>query len=124
MATSEYLRNGEGTKRTQAPVLQLPSATRHGVIGPATVASVVMMANDVLMILLAFGMALALRMLVVSRIAPTIGKGANYWATPIDLFYLGWFALAFILVSRRYGLPMITEVARSWPTHPGGRPAA
>lgn len=104
MATSEYLRNGEGTNRTQAPVLQLPSASRHGVIGPATVASVVMMANDVLMILLAFGMALALRMLVVSRIAPTIGKTANYWATPIDLFYLGWFALAFILVSRRYGL--------------------
>ena len=66
MATSEYLRNGEAPKRPQAPILQLPAATRHAVIGPATVASVVMMANDVLMILLAFGMALALRRVVVA----------------------------------------------------------
>jgi exopolysaccharide biosynthesis polyprenyl glycosylphosphotransferase len=104
MATSEYLRNGEAPKRPQAPILQLPAATRHAVIGPATVASVVMMANDVLMILLAFGMALALRMVVVARIAPAAGGPVNYWATPIDLFYLGWFILAYVLVSRRYGL--------------------
>jgi exopolysaccharide biosynthesis polyprenyl glycosylphosphotransferase len=104
MATSEYLRNGEGAKRPQAPVLQLPASPRQGVIGQATVTSAVMMANDVLMILLAFGMALALRMVVVSRIAPRLGAGADYWATPIDLFYLGWFVLAYVLVSRRYGL--------------------
>ena len=104
MATSEYLRNGENAKRPQAPVLQLPAATRHSVIGPATVASVVMMVNDVLAILLAFGLALVLRMVVVARLAPAVGAGADYWATPVDLFYLGWFILAYVLVSRRYGL--------------------
>jgi len=104
MATSEYLSNREAPKRPQAPVLQLPAATRHPVIGPATVASVVMMANDVVMILLAFALALALRMLLVARIAPSLGPSINYWATPIDFLYLGWFVLAYVLVSRRYGL--------------------
>jgi len=104
MATSEYLRNGEGAKRPQAPVVELPSSTRHSVIGPATVTSVVMMVNDVLMILVAFGLALALRMLVVGRVVPTVGAGADYWATPVDLFYLGWFIPAYVLASRRYGL--------------------
>jgi exopolysaccharide biosynthesis polyprenyl glycosylphosphotransferase len=104
MATSEYLRNGDPTKRPQASVLQLPAATRHTVIGPTTVASVVMMANDVLMILVAFGVALALRMLAVAKIGPAAGAGLTYWATPIDLFYLGWFVLSYVLVSRRYGL--------------------
>jgi exopolysaccharide biosynthesis polyprenyl glycosylphosphotransferase len=104
MATSEYLRNRDSSKRTQAPVLQLPAATRHTVIGPATVASVVMMANDVLMILLAFGVALLLRMLAVTKVAPAAGAGLYYWVTPVDLFYVGWFVLAYVLVSRRYGL--------------------
>ncbi|MGC2300221.1 MAG: sugar transferase [Acidobacteriaceae bacterium] len=103
MATSEYLRNGEGN-RSHAPVLQLPAATRHAVIGPATVASVVMMATDVLMILLAFGVALGLRTLVAAKFGPALGVGAGYWPGPIDFFYLGWFMLAYILVARRYGL--------------------
>jgi hypothetical protein len=104
MATSEYLRNGKAGERTQTPVLQLPSAARHAIIGSATVASAVMMATDLLMILIAFGMALALRMVVIARIAPLAGAGPAYWPALIDLFYLGWFALSYVLVARRYGL--------------------
>ncbi len=104
MATSEYLRNGEGN-RSQAAVLQLPAATRHAFIGPSTVASVIMMATDVLMILLAFGMALGLRMMLVAKAGAVLGAGpVYYWPAPIDFFYLGWFALAWVLVARRYGL--------------------
>jgi exopolysaccharide biosynthesis polyprenyl glycosylphosphotransferase len=104
MATSEYLRNGKTRERSQAPVLQLPLATRHAVIGSATVASLVMMANDVLMILLAFGMALALRMVVFARIVTAVTAQPSYWPATVDLLYLGWFALAYVLVARRYGL--------------------
>ncbi len=104
MATSEYLRNSK--ERTQAPVLQLPAATRHSVFGPATVASVVMMANDVLMILLAFGMALVLRWEVVAKLATTIGPQPlpGEWIGPFDLLYVSWFVLAYVLVARRSGL--------------------
>jgi exopolysaccharide biosynthesis polyprenyl glycosylphosphotransferase len=104
MATSEYLRNGKERERSQAPVLQLPSAPRHAILGSATVASAVMMATDLLMILIAFGIALALRMEVIVRLAPSAGGGPAYWPALIDLFYLGWFALSYILVARRYGL--------------------
>jgi exopolysaccharide biosynthesis polyprenyl glycosylphosphotransferase len=104
MATSEYLRNRDSANRSKAPVLQLPASTRRTIIGPATVASVVMMANDVLMILLAFGLALALRAFAGAKIVSLAGSGFTFWATPVDLFYLGWFVLAYVLVSRRYGL--------------------
>jgi exopolysaccharide biosynthesis polyprenyl glycosylphosphotransferase len=104
MATSEYLRNGKAEQRNQAPVLQLPAAARRAVIGPATVASVVMVANDLLMIVLAFGIALTLRAVIVARIVPLAAGHPSLWPSPIDLFYLSWFALAYILVARRYGL--------------------
>jgi exopolysaccharide biosynthesis polyprenyl glycosylphosphotransferase len=105
MATSEYLRNGDAAKRPQAPVLRLPATARHTLIGPATVASAVMMATDVVMILLAFGLALALRVAVVAKIGTTVGAGTtHYWPATIDFFFLGWFMLAYVLVARRYGL--------------------
>ena len=104
MATSEYLRNGKGRQRSPAPVLELPAPGRPGVIGSATVTSAVMVANDALMILLAFGLALALRTVVIARFAPAAMVRAGYWPSAMDLFYLGWFSLAYVLVARRYGL--------------------
>ena len=105
MATSEYLRNREVARKTQAPVLQLPAATRRTLIGPATVASVVMMATDAVMILLAFGLALALRVAVVAKFGAAVGAAKiQYWPATLDFFFLGWFMLAFVLVARRYGL--------------------
>jgi len=102
MATSEYLRNGEDRSRTQGAVLQLP--TRRPGIGPSSVASAVVMFNDVLAILVAFGLAVLLRMLV-TRWDLVPGAGLKTVPnTPLDLFYLGWFLLAYILVARRYGL--------------------
>jgi len=104
MATSEYLRNGSSARGATAPAPTLASAARRSVVGPAAAASAVMVVNDMLVILLAFGMALVLRTIVVARVAPVLGGGADYWATPIDMFYLGWFVLAYVLVARRYGL--------------------
>jgi exopolysaccharide biosynthesis polyprenyl glycosylphosphotransferase len=104
MATSEYIRNGSTTKKTQEAVSQLPAANRRAPIGPATATAAVMALNDLLMILLAFAAALVLRTAVLSRLYPALGKVPAYWAHPVEFVYLGWFALAFILVARRYGL--------------------
>ena len=104
MATSEYLRNGKGGQRSQAPVLQLPGASRHEVFGSGTVASAVMMANDLLMILLAFGIALAVRTWILARIVPSVLVPPTLWPSGIELLSLGWFALAYVLAARRYGL--------------------
>jgi exopolysaccharide biosynthesis polyprenyl glycosylphosphotransferase len=104
MATSEYLRNGKTSPRSQAPVLQLPAAPRHAVFGSGTVSSAMMMANDLLMILLAFGVAVAVRSLVFPRLASSITTPFDPWPTAIDIASLAWFSLAYILAARRYGL--------------------
>jgi len=104
MATSEYLRNGKARPGSQAPVLQLPPASRHAILGSATVSSAVMMANDLLMILLAFVIALTGRSLVFAPFVPSIAAAPGFWPSPIDLVSLAWFALAYILAARRYGL--------------------
>jgi exopolysaccharide biosynthesis polyprenyl glycosylphosphotransferase len=104
MATSEYIRNERTAKRTQETVSHLPAAGRRASIGPATATAAVMALNDLLMILLAFAAALVLRTVVVFRLHPMPDKQPIYWVHPIELAYLGWFVLAFILVARRYGL--------------------
>jgi exopolysaccharide biosynthesis polyprenyl glycosylphosphotransferase len=63
-----------------------------------------MMVNDLLMILLGFATALVLRMMVETRFLPQLHHGPAFWATSMDLAYLGWFVLAYMLVARRYGL--------------------
>lgn len=104
MATSEYLRNRQDRDRPQGPVLQLPASPRRSGIGPSTVASALVMLNDVLAIVVAFGLAVLLRMLVTRwDLIPGAGLG-SVPNTPLDLFYLGWFLLAYVLVARRYGL--------------------
>ena len=72
-------------------------------MGPGAAAAAVMITNDLLMILLAFGLALVLRGPVVTRLGPILGFG-HLGATSLDLVYLGWFALSYVVVGRRYGL--------------------
>ena len=103
MATSEYLRNGSAAARPQQPVTQLPAGVRRRGMGPAAAAAAVMIVNDLLMILLAFGLALVLRGPVVARLMPFLGFG-HVGATSLDMVYLGWFALSYVIVGRRYGL--------------------
>jgi len=62
-----------------------------------------MATNDVLVIVLAFGFALAMRLFAFARLIPLPG-GVTAWITPIDVFSLAWFALSYVLIARRYGL--------------------
>jgi exopolysaccharide biosynthesis polyprenyl glycosylphosphotransferase len=63
-----------------------------------------MIANDILMILLAFGVALALRNLLIARIFPSVVPSSSLWPSAIDLLSLAWFAFAYVIAARRYGL--------------------
>ncbi|HLJ78969.1 MAG TPA: hypothetical protein VKT75_16230, partial [Acidobacteriaceae bacterium] len=72
-------------------------------MGPTAGVVAVMVFNDLLMILLAFGLALMLRATLVSRLFPTTTT-PHYRAGSLDLAYLGWFMLSYIVVSSRYGL--------------------
>ena len=104
MATSEYIRNGGTAKKMHEAVSHLPAAGRRASIGPATATAAVVALNDLLMIVLAFAAALVLRTMVVFQLYPALGRSTSSWAHPIELAYLGWYVLAFVLVARRYGL--------------------
>jgi len=104
MATSEYLRNRSAANATGAVVSPLAGPQRRRWLEPSRLTSVVMVVNDLLVILLAFGVALVLRTVVVARLIPELGRKPTVWVAPVDLVYLGWFALAYVVVSRRYGL--------------------
>ncbi|MGC2639903.1 MAG: sugar transferase [Acidobacteriaceae bacterium] len=112
MATSEYIRNGSTGTNGRAKVSQLPSASRRWGIGPAAATAAVMIINDLLMILVAFGLSVVLRMAVATRVAWVAGR-PTAWATPAELAYFGWFAVAYVLVARRYGLYSPTPLGRS-----------
>ncbi|HEX4039001.1 MAG TPA: sugar transferase [Acidobacteriaceae bacterium] len=102
MATSEYLRN-RGQNRAKAPVLQIPAAPRRTIIGPETSASALMIAGDVLSILLACGLAVAVRNYAVPKLASLhMAPGAQI--TPVYVISAVWFVLAYVMVARRFGL--------------------
>jgi exopolysaccharide biosynthesis polyprenyl glycosylphosphotransferase len=60
--------------------------------------------NDLLMILLAFAAALALRAALSGHLFHILSTSPSPWPRLMDIVYLGWFVLAYILVAHRYGL--------------------
>lgn len=99
MATSEYLRNGSTAKQPQAAVSHLPSS-RRARIEPATATSAGMVVGDVITMLVAFGVALGLRMAMA-------GLGIQFQTRAglaTESVYLVWFMAAYLLIARRYGL--------------------
>ena len=104
MATSEFIRK---TSVSDQPVLGLPARKGfriRSVVGPSMVSSLIMMMNDILAILLAFGTALVLRAILLDKAARFSGVPHDVTSAPLGAIYLIWFILAFILVARRYGL--------------------
>ena len=85
-------------------MVPLPAAGRQRFFGQTGAIAAVMVVNDILMVLLAFGMALVLRTAVIAKAFPLLVSGPRLWIGPVDLVYLSWFLLAYILVARRYGL--------------------
>ncbi|MGA8109381.1 MAG: sugar transferase [Acidobacteriaceae bacterium] len=102
MATSEYLRN-RGQNRAKAPVLQIPGPARRTIIGPETAATALLIAGDVVSILVASGLALAVRGYLIPRM-PALRISTVLLTTPVDIVYACWFVLAYVLVARRFGL--------------------
>lgn len=105
MATTEYLRNERSAKRAQAAVSGGPFTRGRVRIEPALANSAVMVAGDGVVILVAFGAALLLRLGLSVRHFPGLEEHLfRTWAQPADLPYLIWFMAAYVLVARRYGL--------------------
>jgi exopolysaccharide biosynthesis polyprenyl glycosylphosphotransferase len=73
-------------------------------MSPAVATAAIMALNDLVAILIAFAIALAVRSFLVGRIDPSLAVHAGFWTNPIAFVYLGWFVLAYMLVARRYGL--------------------
>ncbi|MGA7318735.1 MAG: hypothetical protein WBX22_32745, partial [Silvibacterium sp.] len=104
MATSEFIRK-TGAAVEQATGLPVRKRSRAGsAVGPSMATSLLMMLNDALAILLAFGTALVLRAILFDKTARFSGFPHDVTSAPVGMAYLLCFILAFILVARRYGL--------------------
>lgn len=103
MATSEYIRKTSGD---DPRVTGWPSQKKHrgGIASPSVVSSMLMMLNDTLAILVAFGGALVLRAALFDKASRIPHLSHDVVSRPLSLVYLVWFILAYLLVANRYGL--------------------
>jgi len=103
MATSEFIRKTSAAEQS-ANGIPIRTRGRTHFIGPSLVSSLIMMLNDGIAILLAFGSALVLRTILFDKATRFSGLFHDLTSTPLGLKYLAWFILAYVLVARRYGL--------------------
>ncbi|HZD50758.1 MAG TPA: sugar transferase [Silvibacterium sp.] len=103
MATSEFIRKTSAADQA-ATGFPVRKGSRGGPIGPSLVASLIMMLNDGIAIMLAFGTALVVRTLIFEKASRFSGFFQHVTNAPVSLVYLVWFILAYALVARRYGL--------------------
>lgn len=104
MATLEYIRSEQSTEQ-ESRISHLSGMVRHGRLGPKAAASVAMAAWDMVIIWASFEIALLLlRNTIAAKLKPDLlGQLHTYWETPAYAVSLAWFALAYVLVARRYG---------------------
>lgn len=98
MATSEYIPEKRSVA-TVAPIGRGKSRLQASMLAPLP-----MVINDLVAIVLAFGAALVLRSIVLDKVVRFSGIRHSMEATPLNVLYLGWFALVYVLIARRYGL--------------------
>ena len=101
MATSEYIRKSEKPGELNRGPVHIHARHRFA---PGMVASALMMLNDVLVVLAAFGASLAAHAMLSLHFPSLRVIPLEHSAVPSDLFYLAAFLLALLVVSRRYGL--------------------
>lgn len=103
MATSEYVPKSPGNEQRIAgwPARQ---EQRGGITGPSAVVSLWIVLNDVMAILLAFALALILRVLLSVKATGIHAFPGHMSTMPLSLGYLAWFIVGYVLVAHRYGL--------------------
>ena len=102
MATLEY-RRIEGFLKQAASQTRPSGAARQERIGPVAAESVAMVASDLVMIFLAFSVALVLRVTVAQRLEVLVGFH-SYLSRPSVMVSLGCFGVAYVLVAWGLGL--------------------
>src|SRR5271169_5187599 len=104
MATSEYIRKTDAPNLPIEGLLATKRPRAGSIVRPSMASSLLMMLNDALAILLAFGTALVLRAILFDKTARFPRVPHDVTSAPVGVAFLLSFILAFILVARRYGL--------------------
>ena len=104
MATSEYIRKTDAPNLPIEGLLATKRPRAGSIVRPSMAASLLVMLNDALAILLAFGIALVLRAILFDKTARFSGFPHDVTSAPVGMAYLLCFILAFIVVAKSYGL--------------------
>lgn len=104
MATSEYIPEKRAAREGIYSSEAIPRRRSRSRLSGSVLAPLPMIFNDLISILLAFGAALVLRAIFLDKVSRFSGMRHSVAAAPLNLLYLAWFALVYMLVARRYGL--------------------
>ncbi|MGB7189694.1 MAG: hypothetical protein WBD10_06125, partial [Acidobacteriaceae bacterium] len=104
MATSEYIPDKRTSTGEIPPLRAVPPRTPRGFFRASMLASLPMVLNDILAILLALGAALLLRAVFLDRVIRFRNMWQSIGGPSAGMLYLTWFVLVYVLVARRYGL--------------------
>ena len=102
MATSEYIRKSEPSEKQPSPLGYRTPKSGRGVAGPGLVSKLLRMSGDVIIVILAFALALEVKLHFFDN-AGTFRYGHSS-AAPIYLGFFAWFLLCLLLVSEHYDL--------------------
>jgi exopolysaccharide biosynthesis polyprenyl glycosylphosphotransferase len=104
MATSEYIPD-EGVSTGRIPSIPLTRKRQsRGFFSASFLSPLPLVLSDVMAILLAFGLAFVLRVIVVDKADRLLGIRHSIGSVPMGLLYISWFVVVYVLVARRYGL--------------------
>lgn len=102
MATSEYLKGTGKQSGLSVPAEQ--SLRGNSIAGVSHTTPISRVLNDALVIVLSALIAIVVRILFLHESLGYWGVGVGFASAGTGLLYIGWFALCYVLVARRYGL--------------------
>lgn len=102
MATSEYVRKSAPSGRQSTPSGYLTAKSRRRFAGPGFASKLLRMAGDIIIVSLAFTIAIEIKIRFLADETAFKAFGAS--VAPIYLSFLGWFLFCLLLVSDHYDL--------------------
>lgn len=105
MATSEYVAEKGGVAAGNVtPLSGTVPVKSHRRFGASLLAPLPMVLNDIVAIILAFGVALIMRAIFLDKMVRFSGIRHSIGIAPVNALHLSWFAVVYVFVARRYGL--------------------
>jgi exopolysaccharide biosynthesis polyprenyl glycosylphosphotransferase len=102
MATSEYIRKSEPSERQPKRFVYEPAKSRRQVAGPGFDSKLLRMAGDVIIVIVAFALALEIKL----RFFDKAGTFRSLHSSAVSLYlgFFAWFLCCLLLVSEHYDL--------------------